>query len=139
MLNVQIFLGISANAEILEEGSVLKSSLQIGFKNIVSLSKTIVTKELEEIPSSNFNFTNYAKNFGKGGNLSYIGFHLTFFDNTLTCQLDNIGSRARVFWIWQTFKCTPLYLDGKFTHEYYMLDGSKLKLMCDDSACSNCR
>ena len=121
-----------------ESSSLLQSTLQKGLKNILSLSEAISIGN-ENGPSADFNFTNYAKNYKKGDNLSYVGIHLTVFDDDLNCQIDEMGSRARVFWIWQTFKCTPLYLDGKFTHEYYMLDGSKLKLMCDDSACSNCR
>ena len=77
--------------------------------------------------------------YRNGRNGSSVGFFLTLFDNNLDCQIDEIGSRAQVFWIWQTKKCTPIYLNGQFTHEYYKLNGSNFQLMCEDSECTNCR
>ena len=79
------------------------------------------------------------KLYRNGRNGSSVGFFLTLFDNNLDCQIDEIGSRAQVFWIWQTKKCTPIYLNGQFTHEYYKLNGSNFQLMCEDSECTNCR
>ena len=48
-----------------EESSGIKSTLQEGLKNIVSLSKAIFTEENEEeIPvAADFNFTDYANNY----------------------------------------------------------------------------
>ena len=77
--------------------------------------------------------------YRNGRNGSSVGFFLTLFDNDLDCQIDEIGSRAQVFWIWQTKRCTPIYLNGQFTHEYYKLNGSNFQLMCEDSECTNCR
>ena len=79
------------------------------------------------------------KLYRNGRNGSSVGFFLTLFDNDLDCQIDEIGSRAQVFWIWQTKRCTPIYLNGQFTHEYYKLNGSNFQLMREDSECTNCR
>ena len=46
-----------------EESSGIKSTLQEGFKNIVSLSKAIFTEENENPVIADFNFTDYAKNY----------------------------------------------------------------------------
>ena len=134
-----IFSGNSKKGEIQEEGNLLQSTLQKGLKNILSLSEAISVGNEKRPSDADFNFTNYAKNYKKGDNFSYVGIHLTIFDDNLNCQIDEMGSRARVFWIWQTFKCTPLYLNGQFTQEYYKLNGSNFQFMCEDSDCTNCR
>ena len=48
-----------------EESSGIKSTLQEGLKNIVSLSKAIFTEENEEENpvAADFNFTDYANNY----------------------------------------------------------------------------
>ena len=87
----------------------LQSMLNGSVKTLVSVSEAILKKSDNDISDDNsgfysisepFNFTYYAENLRKG-NLSYIGSHVTVFDNN-ECKLDETGSRARVFWLWKT-------------------------------------
>jgi hypothetical protein len=85
-----------------------------------------------------FNFTNFMEN-SRLGNLSYVGLHLTLFEDASNCRIDTLGSKARVFWLWRTNQCTPIYLHGQFTKEYYLFNDKYLSLMCEDSDCTQCR
>ena len=49
-----------------------------------------------------------------------------------------LGSKAKVFWLWQTFRCTPIYLAGEWTEEYYLWNNTQFSFMCEDSQCQNC-
>ena len=105
--------------------------LRQSIKDLVSLAKAVATGSDDEvkIPEAS-NFTNYT--------LSQVGLHLTLYDDNDDCQLEQIGSKAKVMWLWQTARCTPLFMNGQFTREYYFLNESHVKLMCDDDQCSNC-
>lgn len=101
-----------------------------------------VSKALDETgpePDSEllFNFTMYYENSKE--NLSYIGFHFTLFQDSSVCRLDHVGSTAQVYWLWETARCTPIFVRGHKTQEYYLLDGPKLLFACEDKLCRNCQ
>ena len=56
----------------------------------------------------------------------------------LKCCFVFLGSKAKVFWLWQTFRCTPIYLAGEWTEEYYLWNNTQFNFMCEDSECQNC-
>ena len=72
-------------------------------------------------------------------NLSYTGYHVTIFEDTSNCRLEDMGTRANVYWIWQTNFCTPINPHGDKSTMYYRLysDGS-LRFGCRDQYCRNC-
>ncbi len=37
-------------------------------------------------------------------NISYVGFHLTLFDQASNCHLGDVGDKARVMWVWETVR-----------------------------------
>ena len=114
--------------------SRLSSKIKDRLTSIIDLTKSI----LKPGPKVNdFNFTSFSVQHRKG-NLSYIGMHLTIYDDNDKCSLDNFGSKAKVFWLWQTFRCTPLFLNSQWTNEYYFWSDSQLNMMCEDSNCQNC-
>lgn len=48
-----------------------------------------------------YNFTNLFSHRQRG-NLSYVGFHLTIFEKTSNCKIEQPGDTAKVFWLWET-------------------------------------
>ena len=85
--------------------SSLKSLLEESLESIKSLSEKVFGDEKQSenqvLEINDYNFTLFAQS-RKQGNLSYVGFHLSIFDNDKQCRLETIGSRARVLWLWQT-------------------------------------
>ena len=53
------------------------------------------------------------------------------------CELAIFGTKNQIFYLY--FRCTPLFLHGQMTEEYYLLSDSELKLNCEDPNCENCR
>eukprot|EP00094_Tigriopus_californicus_P001374 TCALIF_01330-PA protein Name:"Protein of unknown function" AED:0.45 eAED:0.45 QI:50/0.5/0.33/0.66/0.5/0.33/3/0/1088 len=70
---------------------------------------------------------------------TYFGFHLTFFEDDLNCKLNKFGSRAKVYWLWQTSQCTTLFVQGKSSGQYYYLNATTLKFGCGDEFCQSCQ
>ncbi len=71
--------------------------------------------------------------------LSYVTF--TAFSSPLSpsSNVDVSGSAARVYWLWDTGTCSPLYLHGHSTRQYYHLQGDRLRFGCGDDRCKFCQ
>jgi hypothetical protein len=73
-------------------------------------------------------------------NISYIGYYVTIFEDTSNCRLENTGTRASVYWIWQTNFCTPINPHGERATIYYiLLNNGTLKFECSDQHCRHCK
>ena len=73
-------------------------------------------------------------------NLSYVGYHVTVFEDTFNCRLEDVGTRANAYWIWQTDYCTPINPHGgKATIYYRLTDSGDLMFDCSDQHCGECK
>ena len=83
---------------------------------------------------------NYSSHFNAlNQNSSYHGIHLTIYDDSEQCSLKDSGSYAKVYWLWMTDVCTPTYLHGALTLNYYKLSQNSLLFECNDDKCSDCQ
>ena len=72
-------------------------------------------------------------------NLTYVGYHITVFEDSSNCRLENIGERASVYWIWKTNVCTPINPHGEKATLYYKLsENGSLIFDCLDQYCTEC-
>ena len=72
-------------------------------------------------------------------NLTYVGYHITVFEDSSNCRLENIGERASVYWIWKTNICTPINPHGEKATLYYKLsENGSLIFDCLDQYCTKC-
>ena len=72
-------------------------------------------------------------------NLSHVGYHITVFEDTSNCRIEDTGTRANVFWIWQTKFCTPINPHGEKATTYYRLTSNgELMFGCTDQHCQQC-
>ena len=73
-------------------------------------------------------------------NLTYVGYHVTVFEDTSNCRLENVGEKASVYWIWKTDVCTPIFTHGEKATLYYKLsENGSLIFDCLDQFCSQCK
>ena len=73
-------------------------------------------------------------------NLSYVGYHITIFEDTTNCRLEDMGTSANVYWIWKTNVCTPINPHGEKTTMYYRLrNNGSLLFGCSDQHCRSCK
>ena len=107
-------------------------------KKTVIKSKSIVEGQFQESsPTSDINFKTYSVEHRRG-NISYEGMHLTLFEDSNQCSIDQYGFRAQVFWLWKTHTCTPLYWEGQI-HYYYVWNQTSLSMHCEDEYCQICQ
>ena len=72
-------------------------------------------------------------------NPTYVGYHITVFEDSSNCRLENIGERASVYWIWKTNICTPINPHGEKATLYYKLsENGSLIFDCLDQYCTKC-
>jgi hypothetical protein len=124
---------------------VFNTVVQSGIKNIIAVANGVVNGNSGGSGPGNdqghivkqINFTEIFEDAQKE-NL-YRGHHITFFEESTNCRLDLPGSAAKVYWLWQTGQCSPLYLHGKLTNLYYNLNDTKLSFGCTDKACKACK
>ncbi len=134
-----------------EEGDdkSFKDSVKNGFKNVVAFATGILNRDDSSEESggearSSSDHHSHAVNFtalfeGSKSDPSYVGRHLTFYDDSLDCNLDGgAGSSARVYWLWQTSECSPLFLHGEYLSQFYLMDSDSLRFGCSDSSCKFC-
>ena len=105
-------------------------------KKPVFKSKSIDERRQESSPDE-INFKTYSVEHRRG-NISYEGMHLTLFEDSNQCSLDQYGFRAQVFWLWKTYTCTPLYWEGQI-HYYYIWNQTSLSMHCEDEYCQICQ
>ena len=66
--------------------------------------------------------------------------YITMFDASTNCRLEEPGASAKVYWIWRTNFCTPIYLHGKETKTYYRFTSNgSLLFECYDPKCLSCQ
>ncbi len=111
-----------------------------GILNIFNAANGILNRNDDESiyeDGTDVNFTSlYEQN---KENFTYKGYYFTFYEDSTSCRLDKPGSVAKVYWLWQTFSCSPLHLHGKFLNEYYLLDqNNRLRFGCSDITCKFC-
>ena len=83
-----------------EDTSSFKSLLREGIESIKNLTKKVFSDD-QSYPNLKHNFTQFAQK-QKQGNLSYVGIHVTLYEHDSQCRLDDMGSRAKVLWLWKT-------------------------------------
>ena len=66
------------------------------------------------------------------------GHFLTFFESNPSCQLDTPEYSAQIYWFVESDQCRPLYFQGIFSGQYYMLKGHNLSFGCSDNTCKKC-
>ena len=100
-----LILGLNWKKKDDSTSSGLKSLLEESLESIKSLSEKVFgdddESEKQVLQMHDYNFTQFAQS-RKQGNLSYVGFHVSIFENDNQCRLETMGSRARVLWLWQT-------------------------------------
>ena len=92
---------ITDKRERKEDTSSFKILLQEGIDSIKNLTKKVFSNENDQESSKIYNFTHFAQS-QKEGNLSYVGFHVTLYEHDKKCRLEDMGSRAKVLWLWKT-------------------------------------
>ncbi len=125
---------------------VFNDVVQDGIKNIIAVANNVVNSDDEDDADngkSNVQYDtleplNFTAMYEEAREGLYKGFHFTFFEEDDNCRLDVPGSTAKVYWLWKTGRCSPLYLHGKETAIYYNLNGTVLSFGCDDKECSSC-
>ncbi len=131
-----------SNNELDSDDPSLKEAFKFGVAKVIETVKSAVIPQRDEEPQPDFeklfNFTSYLE-ASKSGNLSYVGLHFTLFEDDDSCRIDRVGSKAKTFWLWETNRCTPIFLHSQFTSEYYRLGDGRLDLLCEDANCTNCR
>ena len=124
-----------------EKTGIVPKIVQDGIKNILALANGAVNPNSQsgehESRPPHINFTEMFEEATKGQRL-YRGYHLVFFDEDPYCRIDVVGYTAKVYWLWQTKQCSPLYLNDEETSLYYRLNGSELDFGCNDSDCEDC-
>ena len=126
-------------------------TIRDGITGLVGVAKDVINYSREEDreetedevkskghkPSSGINFTALFED--RALNISYRGVHFTLYEDSLECHLAEGGDNAKVFWLWKTHECTPLYLHGKSTNQYYYMDDGHIDFQCGDPACKHCQ
>ena len=109
------------------------------FSILESKKPVLISKSIDEPQqeSPEINFKTYSVGHRKG-NISYEGMHLTLFEDSNQCSLDQFGFRAQVFWLWKTHTCTPLYWEGQIGY-YYVWNQTSLSMHCEDANCQICQ
>ncbi|XP_059098796.1 uncharacterized protein LOC131892942 [Tigriopus californicus] len=126
------------------DDSKVINSIKDGIKGIFGAAKDVISRRLNQSEPRHIPKVTQALNFPaifeqSVQNITYFGFHLTFFEDDFNCKLNKFGSRAKVYWLWQTSQCTPLFLQGKNSLQYYYLNATTLKFGCGDEFCQSCQ
>ncbi len=105
----------------------LRDNVKNGLKNIFGFASGILNRDDDSGESRSFgdndgneqgNFINFTALFEESKrNPSYFGHHLTFFEDSLDCRLDEAGSAAKAYWLWETAECSPLFLHGEYLNQ----------------------
>ena len=65
-----------------------------------------------------------------------MGYFVTLYDDSDRCTIDKPGSHVKVYWLWRTTQCSPMFMFDT-VDSFYQFNENKLSIECDE-LCLKC-